>query len=230
MMMLVVRLVRDLLENLSNEVAAAFHGGEQLLAGQVLPRGGDNAGVLIQAAQHSNDLVETLLRALSRAGQQDSTGMGHLILKEFTEVLEVHLSLERVNNRDEAVQLYIEVRVLYSGDNVAQLANTGRLDQDAVRMVLVYNIVQSLAEVADQRAADAASVHLVDNNAGVLEETAVNADLAEFVLDQNNLLTLERIGQQTLDESRLAGTQKTGNNINFSHACRSISYVRCRGS
>ena len=48
MMMLVVRLVRDLLENLRNEVAAAFHGGEQLLAGQVLPRGGDDAGVLIQ--------------------------------------------------------------------------------------------------------------------------------------------------------------------------------------
>lgn len=43
MMMLVVRLVRDLLKNLRNEVAAAFHGGEQLLAGQVLPRGGDDA-------------------------------------------------------------------------------------------------------------------------------------------------------------------------------------------
>ncbi len=63
MMMLVVRLVRDLLENLRNEVAAAFHGGEQLLAGQVLPRGGDDAGVLIQATQHGNGLVEALLRA-----------------------------------------------------------------------------------------------------------------------------------------------------------------------
>ena len=91
MMMLVVRLVRDFLENLRNEVAAAFHGGEQLLAGQILPRGGDDAGVLIQAAQHGNGLVETLLRALSRAGQQDGTGMRHLILEKLTEVLEVHL-------------------------------------------------------------------------------------------------------------------------------------------
>ena len=230
MMMLVVRLVRDLLENLRNEVAAAFHGGEQLLAGQVLPRGGDDAGVLIQAAQHGNGLVEALLRALSRAGQQDGTGMRHLILEKLTEVLEVHLGLERVNNGYKAVQLDLEVRVLYRSDNVRQLADAGRLDQDAVRMVLVHNIVQRLAEVANQRAADAACVHLVYNNAGILEEAAVNADLTELVLDQNNLLTLERIGQQTLDEGRLAGTQKTGNNINFSHALSLHFYARHRDS
>ena len=230
MMMLVVRLVRDFLENLRNEVAAAFHGGEQLLAGQVLPRGGDDAGVLIQAAQHGNGLVKALLRALSRAGQQDGTGMRHLILEKLTEVLEVHLGLERVNNRDEAVQLNLEVRVLYRSDNIRQLADAGRLDQDAVRMVLVHNIVQRLAEVANQRAADAACVHLVYNNASILEEAAVNADLTELVLDQNNLLTLERIGQQTLDESRLASTQKTGNNINFSHALSLHFYARHRDS
>ena len=230
MMMLVVRLVRDLLENLRNEVAAAFHGGEQLLAGQVLPRGGDDAGVLIQTAQHGNGLVEALLRALSRAGQQDSTGMRHLILEKLTEVLEVHLGLERVNNGYKAVQLNLEVRVLYRSDNVRQLADAGRLDQDAVRMVLVHNIVQRLAEVAHQRAADAACVHLVYNNTGILEEAAVNADLTELVLDQNNLLTLERIGQQTLDEGRLAGTQKTGNNINFSHALSLHFYARHRDS
>ena len=230
MMMLVVRLVRDLLENLRNEVAAAFHGGEQLLAGQVLPRGGDDAGVLIQAAQHGNGLVEALLRALSRAGQQDGTGMRHLILEKLTEVLEVHFCLERVNNGYKAVQLNLEVRVLYRSDNVRQLADAGRLDQDAVRMVLVHNIVQRLAEVANQRAADTACVHLVYNNAGILEKAAVNADLTELVLDQNNLLTLERIGQQTLDEGRLAGTQKTGNNINFSHALSLHFYARHRDS
>ena len=199
-MMLVVRLVRDLLENLRNEVAAAFHGGEQLLAGQVLPRGGDDAGVLIQAAQHGNGLVEALLRALSRAGQQDGTGMRHLILEKLTEVLEVHLGLERVNNSYKAVQLNFEMRVLYRSDNVRQLADA------------------------------AACVHLVYNNAGILEEAAVNADLTELVLDQNNLLTLERIGQQTLDEGRLAGTQKTGNNINFSHALSLHFYARHRDS
>ena len=230
MMMLVVRLVRNLLENLRNEVAAAFHGGEQLLAGQVLPRGGDDAGVLIQAAQHGNGLVEALLRALSRAGQQDGTGVGYLILEKLTEVLEVHLGLERVNNGYKAVQLNLEVRVLYRSDNIRQLADAGRLDQDAVWMVLVHNIVQRLAEVANQRAADAACVHLVYNNAGILEEAAVNADLTELVLDQNNLLTLERIGQQTLDEGRLAGTQKTGNNINFSHALSLHFYARHRDS
>ena len=209
MMMLVVRLVRDLLENLRNEVAAALHGGEQLLAGQVLPRGGDDAGVLIQAAQHGNGLVEALLRALSRAGQQDGTSMRHLILEKLTEVLEVHLGLERVNNGYKAVQLNLEVRVLYRSDNVRQLADAGRLDQDAVRMVLVHNIVQRLAEVANQRAADAACVHLVYNNAGILEEAAVNADLTELVLDQNNLLAFQCVSEEFFDQGCFSCAQET---------------------
>ena len=149
--------------------------------------------------------------------------MRHLILEKLTEVLEVHLGLERVNNGYKAVQLNLEVRVLYRSDNVRQLADAGRLDQDAVRMVLVHNIVQRLAEVANQRAADAACVHLVYNNAGILEEAAVNADLTELVLDQNNLLTLERIGQQTLDEVVLPAPRKPEIISILVMLCRSIS-------
>jgi len=56
-MMLVMRLVRDLLEHLGNQIAAALHGREQLLAGQILPRSRDDARVLVQAAQHGGQPV-----------------------------------------------------------------------------------------------------------------------------------------------------------------------------
>ena len=227
-MMLVMRLVRDLLEHLGNQITAALHGREQLLAGQILPRSRDDACVLVQAAQHGDGLVETLLRALCGAREQDSACVRDLILEELAEVLEVHLGLERVNDGDEAVELNVKVRVLNRCDNVGELADAGRLDEDAVGVVLVDDVVQRLAEITDERAADAACVHLVDNDACVLEEAAVDADLAELVLDQNDLFALERVREQTLDERGLACAQKTGDNINFSHDCRSISLVAFR--
>ena len=63
-------------------------------------------------------------------------------------------------------------------------------------MVLLHDLVQGLAEVPHQGAADAAGVHLGDLDAGLLEEAAVNADLAELVFDQHDLLALQGVLQQ----------------------------------
>ena len=73
-------------------------------------------------------------------------------------------------------------------------------------MELLYDLFQSLAEITDQTAADAAGVHFIDLHTGVFEETAVNADLAELVLDQHDLLTLVSLLDQLLDQRRLAGS------------------------
>lgn len=73
-------------------------------------------------------------------------------------------------------------------------------------MELLYDLFQRLAEITDQTAADAARVHFIDLHAGVLEETAVNADLAKLVLNQHDLLTLVRLLDQLLDQRRLAGS------------------------
>ena len=151
--------------------------------------------------------------------------MRHLVLEEFAEVLEIHLGLERIDDRDERVERHIQMRVLHGRDHVGQLAHAGRLDQDAVGRVLVDHIVQRLAEVAHQRAADAARVHLVDDNAGILEEAAVNADLAELVLDQHDLFALEGVRQQALDQRSLARAEKARNNINFRHCFRLVQIV-----
>lgn len=201
--------VLDFVQHLLHEVAAALHRLKQLRAGQFLPRGGDNARVRVQSAQHGNRLVKTRRRALCRAGKQDCTGMGNLIFKKFAEVLEIHLCFECIDYRDKGVQHNVEMRILHRGNNVGQLADARRLDQDAVGMILLDNVMQRLPKVTDERAADAAGVHLVDNDARVLEKTAVNADFTKFVFDQNNLFVLQGAVQQLLDERCLARAQKT---------------------
>ena len=221
---LMVRLARNLVEHLLHQVAAALHGLEQLHAGQLLPRGGHDARVRVEPAQQADDLFQPVRRALRGAGQQDRARVRHLIFKKLAEVLEVHLGLERIDDRDKRVERHVQMRVLHRRDDVGQLAHAGRLDQDAVRAVLVDYVVQRLAEVAHQRAADAARVHLVDDNAGILEEAAVNADLAELVLDQHDLFALEGVRQQALDQRSLARAEEARNNINFRHCFRLVQF------
>ena len=142
-----------------------------------------------------------------------------LVLIELTKVLHVDFRLLCIDNSRKAVQLDVFImQVLHSDDDIAQLADAGRLDDDALRCVFLDDLIEGAAEVADQRAADAAGVHLVDLHTGFLKESAVNADLAELILDQNELLVAIRtIRDQFLDQRCLAGTQKPGENIYFCH-------------
>ena len=112
------------------------------------------------------------------------------------------------------------MRVLHGGDYIRQLADARRLDQDAVRMVLVDHLMQRFAEVADERAANAAGVHFVHHDAGFLEESPVDADLPELVFNQHDLLALQGVRQQALDERGLPRAEEAGNDINFCHSFR----------
>ena len=84
-------------------------------------------------------------------------------------------------------------------------------------MELRHDLFESLVEVADEGAADAARGHLGDLDAGLLEKAAVDVDLAEFVLDQHELFAAVGFRDQLFDERGLAGAQKAGENINFRH-------------
>ena len=63
------------------------------------------------------------------------------------------------------------------------LADTGGLNDDAVRMELLLYLHKRFAEISDKRAADAAGIHLGNLDAGLLQKAAVDADFTEFVLD-----------------------------------------------
>ena len=66
MMMVLVRLLFKLLE-LHRNGGLLLHGGHQLLAGELVPRGRDEHGVGVVVADELDALVELLLRNILRA-------------------------------------------------------------------------------------------------------------------------------------------------------------------
>ena len=216
-MMMVVRLLFELCK-LDGDGAALLHRLHQLLAGQLRPRGRNDHGILVVFADHVDALVELFLRHAVGAAEDDGVGRLDLVIVELAEVLHIHLALRRVRHGHEIAELHVVGRDLAHGaDDVGQLADAGRLDQDAVGRILRNDLLERAAEIAHQRAADAAGVHLRDLDARLLQKAAINANFAEFVLNEDELLAVIGFLDHFFDERRLASAEETGININFCH-------------
>ena len=228
-MVVVVMLVGDFLHQLLGQRVAALHGGKDLSAGELVPGGGEDGSLGVFVPQQLHGGVQLGLVHLLGAGEENGAGVLHLVVEELAEVLHIDLGLGGVHHGDKAVEVQIGclgLDALHGGNDVGQLAHAGGLDDDAVRGVVGQNLLEGRAEVAHQRAADAAGVHLGDLHPGVLQKAAVNADLAKLVFDEHDLLAAEHLVQQLLDESGLAGAQKAGDNVDFCHGEFVLSTVK----
>ena len=173
--------------------------------------------------QQSHHILQLLFAHTGGTGQNDAAGMTDLIVEEFTEVLHIHLALVGIGHGGEAVEDgLLHLQTLHGADDVGQLAHTRGLDEDAVGMILFQHLTQCLAEIAHQTAADAAGVHFGDFNAGILQKTAVNADLTELILDEHQLFALIGFFNELFDQRGLASAQKAGKNVNFGHVFASF--------
>ena len=212
-------------QKLGNQVALTIHNGNDLCTGQFVPIGGHNGGGGVLFLDQGNSCGNLFLVCAAGAAQDDAGCVADLVIIELAKVLHIHFDLVHIGHSHKAVQADRQglAHTLNSAGHITQLANAGRLDQDAVRMISLHDLFQRLTEVAHQGAADAAGVQLVDLNASLTHKAAVNADLAEFVFDQHNLFTLERFLDELFDQGRFACTQKAGENINF-------SYLFCHGN
>ena len=195
------------------------HGGQDHIAGDLIPGSGDDGGIGVVLLQKLHHFVQLLLGHVLRAGEDNGAGGLDLVVEELTEVLHIHLALLGVDDGDGAAQHHGGglVGVAHGAAHVAQLAHAGGLNDDAVGVILLHHIVEGFVKVAHQRAADAAGVHLVDLDAGILEKAAVDADLAEFVFNQHQLLALKGLLKQLLDEGGLARAEEAGNNVDSGH-------------
>ena len=204
-------------QQLGDEVALAVHDGDDLCAGQDGPVGGDDGGGGVLLCQQGDGGSDLLLTGVAGAAQDDAGRMADLVVIELTEVLHIHLDLVHVGDGDKAVQDDGQILgdALDGAGHVGQLADARRLNEDAVRVVGLDDLLQCLAEITDQAAADAAGVQLIDLNAGLAHEAAVDADLAEFVLDQDDLLTGEGLLDELFDKGGLAGAEEAGENVDF---------------
>ena len=212
-------------QQLGNQVALTIHNGNDLCTGQFVPIGGHNGGGGVLFLDQGNGCSDLLLVCGAGAAQDDAGCVADLVIIELAKVLHIHFDLVHIGHSHKAVQADRQglAHTLNSAGHITQLANTGRLDQDAVRVIGLHDLFQCLAEVAHQGAADAAGVQLVNLNASLTHKAAVNADLAEFVFDQHDLFALERFLDELFDQGRFACTQKAGENINF-------SYLFCHGN
>ena len=84
-------------------------------------------------------------------------------------------------------------------------------------MELRHDLLQCLAKVPHQGAADAPGVHLADLHPGVLQEAAVDADLAELVFNEDDLLPLQGLVQELFDEGGFSGAKEAGDHIYCCH-------------
>ena len=196
----------------------ALHRGQKLCAGQCIPVGGDDGSLRIMLAEHCNNGGNLLVRALCGVAEDNTTCISNLIVKEFAEVLHIHFALVDVNNGGEAVQYRaLGFCTFYGANNVRKFADTRRLDQNTVGCKFLQYARERLSEVTDERAADAARVHFGDLNACVLHKAAVNADLTEFIFDQNELFARISFFDEFLEQGGFSCTEKARENIDFCH-------------
>ena len=215
------RLLLQLRQQLFLQAVALLHGGQQLRAGELVPGGGDNGGLGVLLPQQGHGGVQLLSAELLGAAEDQRAGVLDLVGVELAEVFQIDPALGRVGHRHRAAQdhvLRLLRHALHGADDVGQLAHAGGLDEDAVRVELVHHLFQRLAEVAHQGAADAAGVHLGDLDARVLQKAAVNADLAELIFNEHDLLALEGLLQQLFDEGGFTRAQKAGDHSYFRHS------------
>ena len=86
-------------------------------------------------------------------------------------------------------------------------------------MILRNQVINRLLEVAHQRAADAAGIEFIDDDARILHKAAIHADFAIFIFQQDDFFLRNAARQQLLDERRFARAQKTRNNVDLNHSC-----------
>ena len=206
-----------LLDELGHQVPLAVHDGHDLLAVQGGPVGGDDGGGGVLFLQQGHGLGHLGLVGVAGAAEDQAGSMAHLVVVELAEVLHIQLDLVHVGHGDKAVQHHGQGlgHALHGAGHIGQLAHAGGLDEDAVGMVGLHHLLESFPEVAHQAAADAAGVQLVHLDARFPHETAVNADLTEFVFDEHQLFAAEGFLDELLDQGSLAGTQKAGENIDL---------------
>ena len=218
MMVLVLLLLGQLLQS-SRQGIPAFHGRQQLLAVQFVPRGRHNGGGGVLLPQQGHTGIQLFLAHTGSPAQNNGAGVLHLIIEKLAKVFHIHLGFGSVHHSGKSVQHHIvHFQVLHRPDDIAEFAHTRGFNEDTVGVIGIHHLPQRLAEIAHQTAADAAAVHLGNVDARLLQKAAVNADLAKLIFNEDELLAGIGLSDQLLDEGRFACAQKTGENINFSHS------------
>ena len=213
--MLMVMFMFQRFQSLSKGVLT-LHSCTKLFSCQFTPRRGNQRCIRVMLTKKRNRGIQLCLRNGICTGKDDGGSGFDLIVVELAKVLHVYLDLACIHNRNRIAKGHFLIgHLLDSSDHIGKLANTGGFDDDTVRVILLNDLSQRLAEITHQRAADTAGVHLRNVDTGILQESAVNADLTELIFDKHQLLALVGFLDHLLDESRFSCAKKSGIDINL---------------
>ena len=198
-----------------------LHYLEHLCSAQLIPVSRYDLCCLVELPDIVNNIIEFCGRHALLMRKEDGACVLYLVREELSEVLHVHLISLGIDYCSEAVEFYLVIlEILNGNDNIRELAYARWLDKDPVRIILLDDLVECLAEVSDECAADAARDHLVDLYARLSEESCVDSDLTKLVLDQNDVLCLIAFGYKFFDQCCLACSEESGEDIYFCHFVR----------
>ena len=153
-----------------------------------------------------SDSLGNFLR-ISRVRKHDTTGIFYLIKEELAEILEIHLAFVGIDNCAKSIELSVfHVCMLNGADDVGKLSDAGRFDDNAVRRIFCSNFFECFGEVAYQCTADTSRIHFGNFDAGIFQKSAVDANFAEFIFDQDDLFAPIDFLNEFFDERRLSCT------------------------
>ena len=141
--------------------------------------------------------------------KHDCRSVRNLIVIEFTEVADVHFTFACICNSSEAIKNCIgSIKLLNSLNYIRKLTYARGLDYNSIGSILGKHLFKSLCEITDKRATDTARIHFGYLYSGVLKETAVNSNLAEFILNENYLFACVGFLDKLLYKSGFSCTEK----------------------
>ncbi len=199
---------------------ATLHCGKNIVARKGIPLGGNDHRFGIVFLDKGYRLVDLILQNACRMTENDTRRALDLIVEELTEITHIHLTLFRVNDGNEAVQRKpFVMKVTDCADNIRELADAGGLDNNALGRIFLNDLRKRLSEIAYERAADTARIHLVDHDARIGKKAAVNADLTELIFNEHDLFAGIGLLYELFNERRLTRAQKARKNIGFNGVC-----------
>src|SRR5262249_17497765 len=169
-------------------------------------------GDAVHALDACLQLIDLLGRDEVGLVEQDDVGEGDL-LQHLAGVLEVPADVVRIDDGDDGVEAELVLHLLIDEERLrhwAGVGHAGRLDQDVVELVSAFHeVAEDADEVAADLAAQAAVVGLEQLLLGADDEVAIDADLAELVLDDGDALAVLG-GDEVVERGGGAGADEAG--------------------
>ena len=185
-------------QHICREVVVVLHRREDGFAADLIPRVVMMCALALCSRSSATDGLQLLLAHALRAAEQDGAGVFNLVddrIRRSSSYTCRHLLASATVTKLPISASGTSVSTSCTARMTSQsLPTPRRLDEDAVRMILVASpVCSALPKSPTSDAADAAGVHLRHLNTGLLHEAAVDTDFAELVFNEDDFLAGKRL-------------------------------------